>query len=218
MALTRKKITVKSKKGKTYQRSVMVKADKAAACKAAALNSLTTAGNREPTTAQKLLARVTGVFSKKKQAGVLHSMHPEQEHHFDTHTLSKRDDKYTPGPGSDHSLLALAVGSYARKYKYRRDDNEGRDTAANAKLIRHHLGAAITYREMPHTPRNTLYMAERERSTDESVARWGNQAMVNASFGIHAERRSGDRLRALADAFGVPAGHVTHARPRMLGK
>lgn len=215
MGLTRKKITVKSKKGKTYQRSVMVKAVKETAHREKNMKSLTTAGNREPSTAQKMLAKVTGIFSKKKQAGVLHSMHPDAPHHFDTHTLSKRDDKYTPGPGSDHSLLATAVGNYAQRHKHMRDVDEGRNSTASALIVGRHLGAAIGDRAWPTSPRSQNYV---ERGSEAANARWGNQSMVNQSFGIHAERDSKTRLRSIAEAFGVPSRHVTHARPRMLGK
>lgn len=144
MGLTRKKITVKSKKGKTYQRSVMVKAVKETAHREKNMKSLTTAGNREPSQAQKMLAKVTGIFSRKKQAGVLHAMHPWEEHHLGPDTGSKlgirsqQNDKYMPGPGSDHSWHALRLGAYRQDVKPRQEKLE-----ASHDQFKHQLSAVV---------------------------------------------------------------------------
>lgn len=116
MGLTKKKITVRGKK-KTYQRTVMVRSDKAPVHAHRAMQSLVTPGNYEPSMAQRALAHVTGIFQRKQQAGVLNSMHPWQDHHLgpDTGSMlgvrSQQNDRYMPGPGSDHSFFAHRVGS-----------------------------------------------------------------------------------------------------------
>jgi len=112
MGLTRKRITVRGKK-KTYQRTVMVKAEQAQGARAPAGHG----ANKAPTTEQHMLGKLTGLFSRKQNARALKAMNPWEPRHTwgvrtDRSLLGDTQMYYgTSGPGSDHSLLAHAVGT-----------------------------------------------------------------------------------------------------------
>ncbi len=83
MGLTRKKITVRTKKGKTYQRSVMVRAE------------------------------AIGKRAGGKKLNAMNPWEPHHVQHVNTTNskLGTAAKAYgSSGPGSDHSWLAIAVG------------------------------------------------------------------------------------------------------------
>ena len=91
--LTRKKIKVRSKSGKTFQRSVMVRAE------------------------------AIGKRTSGKKLNSLNPWETHHVQHVSTNTkLGERQKAYgSAGPGSDHSAVASIIGSMRQRFAYRAD-------------------------------------------------------------------------------------------------
>lgn len=183
--LVRKKVTVKSKKGRTYVRSMMVAARDIGKRESAHQLKLEMA-NREPSQMQKMLAKAKSLLPKRNRptTGALHSMHPDAPRHGNTW-------KGTSGPGSDHSWFALAAGAM------RKHTNASRlgDGSAQSRADNGYNATAIVGAEYKNTVGSIGHAA-----AVQHTMRYANQTQ--------GDHWGGNRRQELISAFKAPVEHV----------
>jgi len=211
----RRKVVVRGK-GKTYTRTMLVNAARDIGKRESLHQIKLEQANHQPSTMSKMLAKaksgLKGVLPNRN-VGALHSLHPWQEHHTEGVKTGESQlggvQKFygSSGPGSDHSLYALAVGA-------RRDHN----MPAYQKTITAHGGSReqAERRQLAGELEASFAQPHASFLREPTTARGSSQ---NWSSGIPIGRSPINNItRQLAAAFGgaqvshVPQNHKKWVR------
>lgn len=183
--LTRKKITVRSKKGKTYQRSVMVATARDIGKRESLHQIHLEAANKVPSQMQQMLSKAKSMLrGKKPSTGALHQLHPDAPRHGNTW-------KGASGPGSDHSWFALAAGAM----RNRTNASRLGDGSAQSRRDNGYNATAIVGAEHQNATSTIGHAA-----AVQHTMRYANQTQ--------GDHWGGNRRQELISAFKAPVEHV----------